>query len=117
MGLDTSHNAWHGSYNSFYTFRRSLAKLIDIDLDQCLGFGGTMDLESIKHDLIPLLNHSDCDGELSVKEAEQIVKGLDLIVLNIHKTGIPYIGFIDQLIRFRDGCKLAIKLNEPIDFH
>ena len=69
MGLDTSHNAWHGPYSSFNEFRDMLAKQIGINLNDYYGYGGTLDLMSIEHDIQPLLNHSDCDGELSVKES------------------------------------------------
>lgn len=38
MGLDTSHNAWHGPYSSFNTWRREIAKCIGIPLDLMQGF-------------------------------------------------------------------------------
>lgn len=38
MGLDTTHNAWHGPYSSFNNFRRQLAKHYGIPLDLMEGF-------------------------------------------------------------------------------
>ncbi len=38
MGLDTSHNAWHGPYSAFNNFRRQLAKHYGIPLDLMQGF-------------------------------------------------------------------------------
>lgn len=37
MGLDTSHNAWHGSYSSFNNWRRTIANAIGIPLDLMRG--------------------------------------------------------------------------------
>lgn len=38
MGLDTSHNAWHGPYSSFMSWRIWLAKQIGIPLELMEGF-------------------------------------------------------------------------------
>ena len=116
MGLDTTHNAWHGPYSSFNRFRFSLAKQIGIDLDQYYGYGdGHLNLEDIAHDIQPLLNHSDCDGELSVAECQRVASGLNSILDNF--LDIPAdSNFKDQIKAFRDGCLLAVSKNEPILF-
>lgn len=38
MGLDTTHNAWHGSYSSFNSFRERIAKHLGIPLLFMEGF-------------------------------------------------------------------------------
>lgn len=119
MGLDTSHNCWHGSYSSFNKFRYSLGRQIGVNLDEYNGYGKgeIKELTSIKHDLLPLFNHSDCEGELTVKESEQIVKGLNSVLENFNEEfGLPY-DFKNKIIQFRDGCLDAISKNEIIDFH
>lgn len=118
MGLDTTHDCWHGPYSSFNRFRFSLAKQIGIDLKEYNGYGTTegKDLSSIDHDLMPLFNHSDCDGELSVAEAEMIARGLQS-VLNDFKAGPEMdFDFKENIIQFRNGCLEAIRLNETIEF-
>lgn len=116
MGLDTTHNCWQGSYSSFNTFRYELAKLINVNLDEYLGYSdnGTKHLEDINHGIMPLLNHSDCDGELNVNECKQIVEGLNDILSN-NTISNEYI--LNKIIRFRDGCLEAIEKNENVEFH
>ena len=121
MGLDTSHNCWHGPYSSFNDFRKALANQIGINLDDYIGYGdkGTKDLESIPHDIMPLLNHSDCDGELSPDECTRIAKGLDDVLSNFKDDAVskyPY-NFKDDIVQFRNGCIDAASKNETVYFH
>ncbi len=77
MGLNTSHGAWDGPYSSFNTFRKWLASKINIDLDEYIGYmsqKATKELTSIDHKLMPLFNHSDCDGEITPAECLQIAE-------------------------------------------
>lgn len=63
MGLDTTHDCWHGSYHGFNHWRRAVARTVGIDLETMRGFGG--DGEWNEADPITtLLNHSDCDGDI-----------------------------------------------------
>lgn len=119
MGLDTSHNCWHGSYSSFNRFRKSLASQIGIDLDEYIGYGekGTKNLMSIEHNIQPLLNHSDCDGKLTVRESRRIVLGLNDILENFNDKIKCDFDLKHCIIQFRDGCLDAISKNEEIDFH
>lgn len=118
MGLDTSHNAWHGSYGSFNKFRYWLADRIGINLDDYNGYGqrGTKDLSTINHGIRPLLDHSDCDGELSPEDCKTVADGLDLIIKAVVPNDDLY-GFYKCAIQFREGCLLAHSQNETIDFH
>jgi hypothetical protein len=119
MGLDTSRNCFHGAYSRFNRFRYSLGRQIGIELDEYIGYGekGTKWLESIEHDIQPLLNHSDCDGKLTVQEAKQIANGLNSILDNFNDKIEADYDFKEQIIQFRDGCLDAISRNEEIDFH
>jgi len=112
MGLDTTHNCWHGPYSSFNKFRKAIAKYAGVDLDEMIGFGGNKSFSLITHDIVPLLDHSDCDGEISVEDAKRIVSGLNLIIPNINEEYIKA-----DAIQFRDGCLEAILKNEVIEFH
>lgn len=119
MGLDTSHNCWHGPYSSFNRFRYSLGHQIGIDLDDYAGYGktGVKDLTKIEHELMPLFNHSDCDGILTVEESKQIVIGLNKVLENFNDKIEADYNFKENIIEFRDGCLDAIERNEEIDFH
>jgi hypothetical protein len=66
----------HWSYSGFNIFRLELAKLIGMDLMKMKGF--SRNSESIQWDAVPydpifpLLNHSDCDGELTPEECSEV---------------------------------------------
>ena len=70
MGLDTTHGCYNGTYLSFNRFRYSLGRQIGIDLSDYKGYGNDngKNLYDIKHELMHLFNHSDCDGELTVEK-------------------------------------------------
>jgi len=119
MGLDTTHDCWHGSYSSFATFRKRLAKSIGEDYENLLELGGSKTPEEVNHPITPLLFHSDCDGDLSVEECESIVKGIDMILENLEpQEDDEYgYGFRGRLIQFKIGCEEAIDLGEEVGFH
>lgn len=67
----------HWSYSGFHRFRASLAELCGIELDKMGGFGGSRAWPSVESEpLVPLLNHSDCDGELSAEECRVVAPRL-----------------------------------------
>lgn len=122
MGLDTSHNCYHGSYSGFNNFRYWLASKININLDEYEGYrgSGTKDLDTlIDIDIYPLLIHSDCEGILTVDESKQIVKGLYEILEKLDDNDITFIEtyYKSDLIDFIDGCNDAISKNENIEFN
>ena len=119
MGLDTTHNCWHGPYSSFNRFRESLAEQIGISLDDYIGYdnpNATKELRSIKHNIRPLLNHSDCDGILPLRQCKLIVDGLNDILENFNDKIEADYNFKENIIQFRDGCLLAIKNKEVVRF-
>lgn len=125
MGLDTSHNAWHGPYSSFNNFRRWLAEKIGINLEDYIGYSSpaaTKEITSIDHKLMVLFNHSDCEGDLTPEECKTIAEGIDE-VLNFEPEEKPdrkdYNPFnnVAKAIQFRDGCLLAHSKNENLEFH
>ena len=119
MGLDTTHNCWHGGYSGFNRFRYSLGYQIGIDLDDYLGYEGKKGkkLEDIDHDLMPLFNHSDCDGILTVEESKKIVNGLNSVLENFNEELECDYNFKEKIIQFRDGCLDAISQNEIVEFY
>ncbi len=118
MGLDTTHNCWHGPYRAFNRFRYSLGHQIEINLNDYNGYGTEdgKNLADIKHDLMPLFNHSDCDGSLSIDDQKRIVKGLNQVLENFNDEINSDLSFKDDIIQFRDGCLDAISKNEIIEF-
>ena len=66
------------SYSWFNGFRTELAAIaLGIDLRAMVGFGGDKPWDPhTAHPLYPLLNHSDCDGELSPAECRKVAPAL-----------------------------------------
>ena len=83
MGLDLYNGISEGvywSYDCFHDFRNKLADIIGISLNEMTGFYGTKSWDNVEDDIVPLLNHSDCDGELSVEECKKVAPRLDEIL-------------------------------------
>jgi len=79
MGIDIG--AAHWSYTGFNRFRERLAEADQIFLNGMEGFvENGMTWEGIKSPLVPLLFHSDCDGELTPKECQKVVPRLREII-------------------------------------
>ncbi len=120
MGLDTTHNAWHGSYSSFNQWRTWLADKVGISLQKMEGFGGDIEWteEMKEQNYYPLLYHSDCDGDLSIEECKKIKSFLEKILdtkPNVDKDRLIDWNYAHTLSFFQ-GCQKAIEANEPIEF-
>lgn len=118
MGLDTTHGCFHGTYSKFHRFRKALAAQIGISLDEYKQYNdkGFKDLRDLKGDLIPLLNHSDCDGELSVEECKMIERGIANVLANFNDKLGHDDDFGERLAQFREGLLDAIEKGEVVVF-
>lgn len=115
MGLDTTHNCWHGPYSRFNSFRTELAKAIGVNLMEMEGFGGIVKFTSNEEEpLNILLNHSDCDGKISHKETLPLADRMREIVVQ----GLVAEGWVkERMVQFINGLKDAHKAGEDVDFH
>ncbi len=82
MGIDFSHGDAHWAYSGFMRFRGLLASSLGyaIPLRDMYDDGSYVCMEN--EAIWPLINHSDCDGELTVEEMEQILPQLKSILDN-----------------------------------
>ena len=75
-GYENGKERPYWSYSGFNIFRLELAKLIGMDLMEMKGFSyrpEAIPWESVPYDpIFPLLNHSDCDGELTPEECSEV---------------------------------------------
>ncbi|MCK9570870.1 hypothetical protein M0R72_18110 [Candidatus Pacearchaeota archaeon] len=86
MGLDFHiesnkelHAGW--SYSGFMKYRRKLANEIGLVLNDMIGFGGDEEWPDAKDEpLVHLLDHSDCDGELTADQCRELLPRLKEIV-------------------------------------
>lgn len=115
MGLDTSHDCWHGAYSAFHRWRQALCKAMDYPpLDLMEGFyepGGHRDVIAFAQKglgmrdsfadiqqclpikwsglkpspLQELLYHSDCDGEIPAELCAPIADALEELLPKLPK--------------------------------
>jgi len=115
MGLNTTHGCFDGPYSYFNSFRKWVANEIDINLDRMDGFcfGNGISWDVVNHPIKPLLDHSDCDGELSPEECRSIVEGGQMIL-----DAIPddWGEWEIKLQTFINGCRIAAEAGEPVIF-
>ncbi len=133
MGLDTTHDAWHGPYSAFMEWRIWLAKQIEINLLDMEGFSerdylnpdrkkGTIKWNTVDDDLKFLLNHSDCDGHLTPTKCKKIAERLKSI---IGDREIPEKSlfnskddwYLIKTYNFMKGCLNAYENKENLEFH
>lgn len=140
MGLDTSHDAWHGSYLGFSKWRSMLAVAAGIIRPGDLLFPRSayddkfmndtpIDWELIDQDtdymgnwtnkprdpLFYLLAHSDCDGVIKPEHMIPLAQRLEEFADDVDDNYGAF-GFRPTR-RFIDGLVRAHKANEEIDFH
>lgn len=146
MGLDTSHDCWHGAYSAFNRWRTKLAEVAGLPpLELMEGFfeDGTLYFgileapmwqekkdnlsarlpikwEALKPDpLHELLNHSDCEGEIPWESCAAIADSLErLIPLLPDEEGGGHIGnWRAKTQQFVNGLREAAAAKENVDFH
>ncbi|MHA6764736.1 hypothetical protein [Streptacidiphilus sp. PAMC 29251] len=113
MGVDFSHTEAHWAYGGFGRFRTALAKHEGIDLDQMEGFGGDMPWAPVATPLKPLLDDSDCDGEISPEDCATVAPRLREVI-NAVWPGDCH----DRHdgLALADGMEAAAEAGEPFEF-
>lgn len=112
MGLDFSHCNARWAYSGFMRFRRKLANEIGMDLSKMEGFDGDIPFSNYKDDIIPLLDHSDCDGELTVEECKKVAPRLRELVSTWEDTDRDK----KIALELADGMDYALERDEPLRF-
>lgn len=132
MGLDTSHDCWHGSYGSFSRWRNELARVAGYSFDERGDYVLPWDMFELKNyqgewdsppgddPLLYLLVHSDCDGVIHPEQGIHIAARLEqlLPLLDDGKsTGHLAPSIKDKTQQFIDGLRAAAAAGEDVDFH
>lgn len=121
MGLDTSHGCWSGAYSAFHRWRSTVAEAAGLPrLDDMEGYkpGGLPWASLGDNPLVVLLNHSDCEGVIPVKDCAPLADALEALVPKMPGSGSGNRfdwGEVTQ--RFVNGLRLAASLGEDVEFH
>ena len=126
MGLDTTHDAWHGPYSAFGRWRLAVCEAAGIALvDRDDGLGKMPSLwlrklpneryqgewpEGEPHDpLHVLIQHSDCDGRIAHRHAGPLADRLEALSFDDEYTTA-------KTTQFVAGLRQADKAGEDIEF-
>ena len=118
MGLDTTHNCYHGSYSSFGLWRKKISVVAGFgELDLRVGFGGHLPWPE-KDPIEILLTHSDCDGKILAKDCAILADRLEQLLPSIANLDLPGEIFSDSFItkRFIHGLREAAQKGEDVEF-
>lgn len=143
MGLDTSHDCWHGAYSAFTRWRNQLAVVAGYQLmhptpeeiaDGAIpsmqypmiewsgieekNFSGEWD-RTPPDPLIVLIAHSDCDGVVHPAQAWPLANRLEELLSKLPDEDAPgHIGnWREKTQKFIDGLREAARAGEDVDFH
>ena len=135
MGLDTTHNCWHGSYGAFSRWRNALAEAAGYMVGTLKETGRAtvlIDWGHLREDfellgmweqppadpLLVLIAHSDCEGFIYVRDLEALARRMEeLLPLLGDKDVVGHIGlYRDATERFISGLRLASERGEDVQF-
>lgn len=146
MGLDTTHDAFHGAYSAFNRLRQEVARAVGgsypphylrsydgklaedknerLILDDRLDpnrFYTPDDVTRKSHPgLWEFLSHSDCDGEIAPDMCAKVADDLEPLLDKMPEVGGGHIaargGFREVLRKFVAGCRAAHAEGVPLLF-
>jgi hypothetical protein len=140
MGLDTSHNAWHGAYSAFSRWRHAIWRAAgyklnddprppstegypDINWDAITNDNLQGKWDSTPEDpLIVLIAHSDYDGVIYPAQAGPLADRLEELLPQIVEDGEAWGhierdgGLVAVTRRFIGGLRAAAAAGEPLEF-
>ena len=127
MGLDTSHDCWHGPYSAFNDWRVAVARTAGINLDWMEGFADAdpVSWDGVVDPLAILLNHSDCEGSIAAEDCAPLADRLEqlLPLMEPHDGPAGRRGFVSErgwiarkTEQFIKGLRLAAERGEPVEF-
>lgn len=135
MGLDTSHDCWHGPYSQFMRWRQWLNLFVMLDraddgddgAREISRMGATNDAiaraweegryadQSVPINV--LMNHSDCDGAIPAEVCGPLADALQSLM----ERRMPESGLYDEkrpaTQRFIAGLRRAAAAGEPVEFY
>jgi hypothetical protein len=137
MGLDTSHDCWHGAYGAFSRWRNQIAETAGYAVWNVEYEGGyssptaqidwghitQANLEGHRDEtpadpLLVLIAHSDCDGVIHPAQAKPLADRLEGLLADLPEgEGGGHIGdWREKTQRFINGLRAAAEAGEDVEF-
>lgn len=121
MGLAFSHGTANWSYGGFHSFRQRLAREIGLDLDRMRGFTDKPDSqpwEVVGDAIVPLLNHSDCEGSIACALLPKLADRLEELVQDWPMEWWEQGGYDrEHALLLVEGMREAAAAGEDLEFH
>ncbi len=131
MGLDTTHNCWHGPYGAFARFRIRIAHAVGEtvtdderaelelwyrdDFARGIGADGVWDENEPRDPVYVILCHADNEGTIYHRHTRPLADRLDGIRLNlVNEPSANY--FASELLTFANGLRRAHDAVEDVHF-
>lgn len=135
MGLDCSHDAFHGAYSAFNRFRQEIARamggsfpphwkynhdggleldqngfaIYDESLDKDCWYWGDGYSKETHPGLAEFMKHSDCDGEISPDMCVKVANDLEALLPKVEALGSVAVGHIAARGGYVEVLKKFIK--------
>lgn len=121
MGLDTTHDCWHGAYSSFMEWRIQLHAAITGEPATRSNLESAWLDRRYEDQAIPinvLMNHSDCDGEIPSEMCLPLARAIEELLPKLSDSGpMPSWTPKGLAVRFAQGLRLAATEGSPVEFH
>lgn len=130
MGLDCSHDAFHGAYSAFNRFRQAVAIAmggsypphINPELDKDIWYWGDGFSRKTNPGLHVFFMHSDCSGYIKASDCKRIADEMEALLPEIAKQGtggghLERDGGLEEVTkRFIAGCRDASAKKQKLTF-
>lgn len=120
MGLDTTHDCWHGPYSAFMRWRVELHRLLNPEetgdpYDNLRAAWGRGRYDDQTVPINVLMNHSDCDGDIPVEVCGPLADALEVLLPQMPERAL-YDSYRPATERFIRGLRRAAAAGQPVHF-
>lgn len=130
MGLDVSHDCWHGAYSAFHRFRIEVLATVTgerVDYSDYDRYTQLVEEFPMREPLREFLLHSDCEGTIERASQIPMADALDVVanameskLSTTEDEGVGHIaragGYVAAVRAFAAGLRLAYENNETVKF-